>query len=122
MVLLLAALRKKYPRTRITLVNTGCFRAKWLGYNKPVEEEAIQQKVMEGLKKVGMAKGIKLFGRFSDHPHSHSSGTNPEVKSLVEDGRMTGRDRKERLMSLSEYLKEEDWEGELDEREIGSWL
>lgn len=122
MVLLLAALRKKYPRTRITLVNTGCFRAKWLGYNKPVEEEAIQQKVMEGLKKVGMAQGIKLFGRFSDHPHSHSSRTDLAVKHLVDDGRMAGGNEKERLMSLSEYLKEGDWEGELDEREIGSWL
>ncbi|OWT36487.1 hypothetical protein J008_05584 [Cryptococcus neoformans] len=139
MVLLLAALRKKYPRTRMTLVNTGCFRATWLGFSKPVEEEEVQQKVMEGLKKVGAAKGIKLFGTFSKHPHPHSSRTIPGVKSLVEDGitmdenirGKSARDgvgtsnagnEKERLMSLSEYLKEEDWEGELDEREIGSWL
>lgn len=139
MVVLLAALRKKYPGTRVTLVNTGCFRATWLGYNKPVEEEAVQQKVMEGLKKVGAAKGIKLFDRFSNYPHPHSSGTSPAVKSLVVDGRTTDKNNrgesardgigtpnagneKERLMSLGEYLRVEDWEGELDEREIGSWL
>lgn len=49
---------------------------------------------MEGLKKVGVVKGIKLFGRFSNYFYFYLLGISLVVKSLVVDGRMMDKNNR----------------------------
>ncbi|TYJ52228.1 hypothetical protein B9479_007187 [Cryptococcus floricola] len=133
----LKMLRRKYPRTRVTLVNTGCFKLTWLGFDRGVKEGEVQERVKQGLKKVGVAKGVRLFGTFggeverksregeaSSAPSSVASGSEGSVSDdgLPMKEQMNAGKETERLITLDEYLQTEDWEGEFDEEEVQPWL
>ncbi|WVQ76056.1 hypothetical protein IAR50_005693 [Cryptococcus sp. DSM 104548] len=133
----LKMLRRKYPRTRVTLVNTGCFKLTWLGFDRGVKEGEVQERVKQGLKKVGIAKGVQLFGTFggeverksleSEASSASASGLSGSERSETtheppKKKRMNVGKQTERLVTLDEYLRTEDWEGEFDEKEVEPWL
>ncbi|WVO16485.1 hypothetical protein L204_104162 [Cryptococcus depauperatus] len=120
LVIVLKITRKRHTRTRITLVNTGCFEARWLGFNEPVKEQLVQQRVNEELKTEGLSRwGMEFFERFPEHvTHSYENEDVDKTKSLE----LNAGKEKERLLSMSEYLQTEDWEGELEESEVKQWL
>ncbi|WVO15949.1 hypothetical protein L204_103614 [Cryptococcus depauperatus] len=120
LVYFLKKARKRHPRTRITLVNIGCFEARWLGFSEPVKEQLVQQKVKEELKTEGLSRWeMELFERFPEHV-AHSDGN--EDVDKTESLELNAGKEKERLLSMSEYLQTEDWEGELEESEVKQWL
>ncbi|WVO17703.1 hypothetical protein L204_105401 [Cryptococcus depauperatus] len=120
LVIFLKKARKRHPRTRITLVNTGCFEARWLGFSEPVKEQLVQQRVKEELKTEGLSRwGVELFERFPEHV-THSDGN--EDVDKTESLELNAGKEMERLLSMSEYLQTEDWEGELEESEVKQWL
>nr|ODN86942.1 hypothetical protein L203_03715 [Cryptococcus depauperatus CBS 7841] len=112
--------RERHPWTRITLVNTECFEARWLGFSEPLKDQLLQQKVKEELKTEGLSRwGMELFERFPEHV-THTD--EDEDISRTEARELNAGKEKERLLSMSEYLQTEDWEGELEESEVKQWL
>ncbi|WVO17356.1 hypothetical protein L204_105048 [Cryptococcus depauperatus] len=112
--------RERHPWTRVTLVNTECFEARWLGFSEPLKGQLLQQKVKEELKTEGLSRwGMKLFERFPEHV-THTD--EDEDIDRTEARELNAGKEKERLLSMSEYLQTEDWEGELEESEVKQWL